>query len=225
MITPDLRGFGTAYDQLGSLEEISIAMAADDVVELLNERGIQKAIIGGISRGGYIALAFAHKYPDRLQALLLFDTRANPADDKEKANWAETVDRIQREGISAAVDAMKTRLLGPTTLRDNPALIERVNAMIRAQKPDAVAAAAKGMANREDARPWLSGIAVPTLAMAGVDDVAFENTMAIAAGIPEAEFVAVPDAGHLPIVEQPDFVNGVIGRYLDRVAPSGMKIQ
>lgn len=214
VIVPDLRGFGSAYAQLGSLAEIPIDLVADDLAALLAERGIPRAVVGGISRGGYIALAFARKYPEQLAGLMLFDTRANSADTKETQTYSELVMRLATEGISAAVDAMRTRLLGPETLARNPGLLSTVNAIIQSQKPDAVAAAALGMIHRTDARQTLAHIGVPVLAMAGIDDAAYENTKAIAAGIPGARFIAVPGAGHLSILEQPEFAANAMRDFL-----------
>ena len=216
-IVPDLRGFGSAYDQLAGLTEISIDLVADDVARLLDQRGIEIAVIGGISRGGYAALAFARKYPQRLRGLMLFDTRANPADNNEKQTYSDLRERLAKEGIEAAVDMMKTRLLGPTTLALNPALIAKINGIIRSQHVDAVSAAAIGMVNRSDARPTLPTIKVPTLAIAGVDDAAFENTRAIVDSVPGAQFVAVPDAGHLSILEQPALVTKAMRAFLDQL--------
>ena len=70
VIAPDLCGFGTAYAELGGLQEIPIDLAAEGVVKLLDEKGFAKACIGGISRGGYIAMSLARRYPDRLAGLI-----------------------------------------------------------------------------------------------------------------------------------------------------------
>jgi pimeloyl-ACP methyl ester carboxylesterase len=218
VIVPDLRGFGTAYGQLAGLAEIPIDLIADDIAQLLDERRIKKAVIGGISRGGYAALAFARKYPERLQGLMLFDTRATPAEEKEIQTYSDLVKRLEVEGSSAAVDVMKTRLLGPETRAKNVALVQAIDEIILSQKPDAIIAGAIGMLNRPDARAGLSAIRVPTLAVAGVDDAAFASTRAIADASPEAEFAAVPHAGHLPILEQPDLVNATMRGFLARIS-------
>jgi pimeloyl-ACP methyl ester carboxylesterase len=218
VLVPDVRGFGKAYGQLAGLTELSIDGAADDLAQLLDERGIPQAVIGGISRGGYVALAFARKYPERTRALMLFDTRANPADEKERQTYADLAKRLADEGISAAVDVMKSRLFAPGTIAANPDLIDQANVIIASQQPDAVAAGAMGMVNRLDARPDLARIEVPVLAMAGVHDAAFENTRAIAEAIPGATFIAVPDAGHLCTLEQPDFVIAAMRRFLDSLS-------
>ncbi len=215
VIVPDLRGFGAAYGQLNGLDEIPVDLAADDIAQLLEERKIDQAVIGGISRGGIIAMAFARRHPGRLRALILLDARAVPADEKEKQTWAQMTLALRWTGTSFVPEAMKNRLFGPTALRDQPGLIEEVNAIILSQKPDGVAAAARGMANRPDAQPWLAAIDVPTLAIAGAEDTAFVNTKAIADAVPGAAFHAIPDAGHLTNMERPEAVTGLMRDFLD----------
>ncbi len=213
-IVPDMRGFGAAAHQLGALDEIPIDLVADDIAALLDEKGIHKAVVGGISRGGYVALAFARRHPARLEALMLLDTRATPADGVEQQNWSETVDRLRREGIGFLPDQMKDRLFGATTLATKPQLFEDVRRMILDQDPKCVAAAARGMANRPDARQALPHIHVPVLTLAGVEDKAFADTRAISDAIPEARFVAIEGAGHLSMLEQSGVVTETIRQFL-----------
>jgi pimeloyl-ACP methyl ester carboxylesterase len=214
VIAPDLRGFGSAYPQLAGLHEISIDLAADDVVKLLDEQGIPKAWIGGISRGGYIAMSLARRYPDRLSGLMLLDTRAERTDDQEEQYWQQMLDGLNDEGMEFVAKAMKQRLFGPTALARRPELIQRVSEMIFSQKIDAVAAAARGMAARPYAKPALYRIKIPTLCVAGVEDGAFEATKEIARVISGARFIAVPDAGHLSNMERPDIVTEAIESFL-----------
>lgn len=217
IIVPDLRGFGSAYKQLGKMEEISIDLAADDLVQLLDERGIDQAVIGGISRGGYIALSFARRHPQRLRALMLFDTRATPADEKEKQWYLQMVERLATEPVDFVPEIMKPRMFGPTAFSQKQDVIKQVVEIMQSQKPDAIRAAAKGMINRKDARPGLAQLEIPVLAVAGTEDGAFEDTRAIANAIRGAEFVAIENAGHLSIMEQPDLVIAEMRRFLNRV--------
>jgi pimeloyl-ACP methyl ester carboxylesterase len=185
-----------------------IDVAADAVIQLLDRQAVPQAAIAGISRGGYIALSIARRYPERVSALILMDTRATPADEKEKQHWAQFLDRLGREGIAVVPEIMLPRLITQQHLAGP------ITDMILSQDPESVAAAARGMADRPDARPSLKDIRVPTLAIAGMDDVAFESTQAIAAAIPGAAFLAVPGAGHLSNLEQPEFVSEAIRRFL-----------
>ena len=217
IIAPDLRGFGESYERLDGREELPIDPAADDLLALLEERGIDRAVICGISRGGYIAMAFARRYPQRLRALMLFDTRAASADDKEKQWYSQFLEKLAAEGMSCVPELMMPRMLGPTALGGKPDLVQQVTGIILSQKAEAVRAAAIGMMNRPDASLFLAQIGVPTLAVAGTEDGAFAATRAIAESIPGAAFVAVENAGHLSIMEQPDFVIAAMRRFLQSI--------
>jgi len=142
VIAPDPRGFGTAYAELGDLQEISIDLAADGVVKLLDEKGFAKAWIGGVSRGGYVAMSLARRYPVRLAGLMLCDTRATPADEQERQARQQMVDRLNAEGIEVVLKMMKHHLFGPTALTLRPEFVRHVSEIILSQNADAVAAAA-----------------------------------------------------------------------------------
>jgi pimeloyl-ACP methyl ester carboxylesterase len=211
---PDLRGFGSAAGEAAGLREIPIDLAADDLAEFLDQRGIDRAVVGGISRGAYVAMAFARRHPQRLRGLMLFDSRATPADESEQRYWAEMSERLETEGIGFLPDIMQARLLGPTALAARPELAAHVREIILSQNPGAVAAAARGMATRPDARPELAAIRVPVLALAGTEDAAFASTQAIAEAIDGATFVRIPATGHLTNLEQPELVTNAIRNFL-----------
>ena len=116
-------------------------------------------------------------------------------------------ERINQEGIAFVPDIMLPRLLGDTSFRDRCELVEEVRNWILAQDAGAIAAAAIGMAEREDARPTLSSIKVPVLAIAGQQDSAHEDTRAIAENVRNGQFVSIPRAGHLSNLEQPEKFN------------------
>jgi len=216
LIAPDLRGFGRNAAQASGLDVISIEQAADDVANLLDREGIEKAVVGGISRGGYIAMAFARRHPRKLAGLMLFDTRATPADDNERRFWLGVAERLRAEGIAFLPDALRDRLFGPTALHSRRSLVAEVESWILSQNPNAVAAAAMGMPGRADFRASLSQIQAPALALAGTEDSAFASTKEIAEVIPGAEFVEIPAAGHLTPLEDPGRVSQAIRRFLDR---------
>jgi 3-oxoadipate enol-lactonase len=201
-ITPEVLGIG------------SINHAADHVAGLLDQLGLDRAVIGGISRGGYIALAFARRHPTRLSALVLCDSLAGLDDEQAKKGRYQMADRLNREGIGFVPDIMLPRLLGDTSFRDRAELVEEVRNWILAQDPAAVAAAAIGMAEREDSRPLLSSIHVPVLAIAGQQDSAHEATRAIAEGVRNGRFVSIPRAGHLSNLEQPEKFNAALQQFL-----------
>jgi pimeloyl-ACP methyl ester carboxylesterase len=202
-ITPEVLGIGSLDD------------AADHVVRLLDQRGIERAVIGGLSRGGYIALAFARRHADRMSALILCDTRADVDDDETRRGRYQMAERIEREGIGFVPEIMLPRLLGDTTFRERAELVEEVRQWILDQDPGAVAAATTRMAERADSRSLLSSISVPVLAIAGQQDSAHEATRAIAEGVRDGRFVSIPRAGHLSNLEQPEAFNHALRQFLE----------
>ncbi len=219
VIVPDQRGFGKARHLADGLYEISVDQAADDVAQLLTELNIDKAFVGGISRGGYVSLAFARRHAERLLGLMLFDTRATPADEKERQSYEAMTNRLATEGIGFVPELMKPRIFGPTALAKRPELVQQVNEMILDQDPQCVAAAARGMVSRPDARPILPSLTIPVLAVAGTEDGAYDGTKAIAEAIPNAQFVEIPEAGHFCNLERPELVTATLRAFLIRSQP------
>lgn len=201
-ITPEILGIGPLND------------VADSVARLLDQRGIERAVIGGLSRGGYAALAFARRHPDRMSALVLCDTSAGVDDEPTRRGRYQMANRLDQEGNGFVPDIMLPRLLGETSFRERAELVEEVRRWILAQDPGAIAAAAIGMAEREDSRSLLPTLKVPVLAIAGTEDSAHDTTKAIASAAPKGRFVAIPRAGHLSNLEQSDAFNAALQQFL-----------
>lgn len=216
VIVPDLRGFGAAREQ--AVEEAGMDLLADDVARLLDDRDLDRVVLGGLSLGGYVALAFVRRHADRLGGLLLVDTKASADTEPARADRLRMVERVLAEGTGFLPEAMLPRLLGKTSLEERPELVERVTVLLREQHPRAVAGAQRGMAARPDATDVLAGIAVPTLVVHGEEDAIIgpEVGRELAAAIPDARFLLVERAGHLANLEQPEVVNEAL---LDFLAP------
>ena len=135
-----------------------------------------------------------------------------------RAKRLAMADRVLAEGNGFVPEVMLPRLLGPTTLKERPELVQRVTGLIAEQDPRAVAAAQRGMAARPDSSDVLGSIAVPTLVVTGEEDklTGPDEGRELAAGIPGARFLLVEQAGHLVNLERPDVVNEAL---LDFVAP------
>ncbi|MFG2845485.1 alpha/beta fold hydrolase [Kitasatospora sp. NPDC048296] len=215
VLAPDQRGFGGT--ELGS-DEPSLDPVADDLALLLDAAGIDRAVVGGLSMGGYVALAFARRHPDRLAGLLLANTRATADTDAARAN---------RERIAAAVTARNSvqllleenvaaGQLGP----DSQHLVERVQAMVAAAPPASVAWAQRAMAARPDSLEVLAGLRVPLSVVAGAQDalVAPDEAEQMLQARPDAELTVVPGVGHLSALEAPGAFDAAVRRLLARVA-------
>jgi pimeloyl-ACP methyl ester carboxylesterase len=216
VIVPDLRGFGAARDR--AVEVAHMDLLADDVALLLDDRGLDQVVLCGLSMGGYVALAFARRHPERLGGLVLCDTRAGTDSEQEAANRLSMADRVRAEGVSFVPEVMLPRLLGKTSREQRPDLVEQVTEMILAQDPRGISGAQRGMAARPDSTPLLAEVAVPTLVIVGSEDeiAGPEEGRTLATGIRDARLIQVSGAGHLVNLEQPEPVNEAL---LDFLAP------
>lgn len=219
LVALDWRGFGesdiasesTPHPPISTME-----LLADDVAGLMDSLGIQKAILCGLSMGGYVAFAFLRKYQQRLAGLILADTRP-AADTPEAQANRENVARIaETQGTGAIADLQVPRLISDYTRRHHPEVEARIRQMIDAATPEGIAAASRGMARRPDSTELLAAISCPTLVIEGEQDALIPPAEAqgYASRIPDAQFVLIPRAGHLSNLEQPGAFIQVISGFL-----------
>jgi 3-oxoadipate enol-lactonase len=215
VIAPDLRGHGDSPVPQGVY---TMDAMADDVVELLETLEIAgPVVVGGLSMGGYVALSLAARYPTRVRALLLMDTRAG-ADTPEAAEGREATAKsvLAADSVAAVVDAMLPRLFCKMSLEQRPERVEPMTAVMAKTAPQGIAGALRGMAARPDRRGDLPKIAVPTLVLVGEDDVITPpaEARAMAESIPNAQLAVIPQAGHMAPYENPSVANAAILRFL-----------
>lgn len=218
LITPDLRGFGGSTE-LDSLSAMAITDYADDVVDLLAELAVPRAVIGGLSMGGYVALALAEGAPQVIDALVLADTRATADSPEGRANRRNMLAIVEREGPSGVAREMMPKLLGKTTRESNPGVEAQVRRLIKQQSPVAVRSAIHRMMHRPDSTALLPRISVPTLVIVGEEDELTPPADArrIAEAVPGATLVTIPAAGHLANLEQPDAFNAALHEFLAKL--------
>ncbi|MCA9260418.1 MAG: alpha/beta hydrolase [Planctomycetales bacterium] len=220
VIVPDLRGFGTstlAADDVGA--GVDMRSYADDVAAALDEMGVDQPLtLAGFSMGGYVAWQFALHYRDRLRALILCDTRA-AADAPEAQHGREKMAEACLDNRSSAPALeMLPKLLAPETLEQRPEVVDAVREMIERASPQAIAAAQRGMARREDVRHLLGEIDVPALCLVGRYDVIspIAEMQDMAATLPQGELVEIPAAGHMTVIENADAVSDAILAFLQQ---------
>jgi 3-oxoadipate enol-lactonase len=200
VIAPDFPGFGGSAVSAG----LTIDSAADVVAELLDHLGINdRVVVGGVSMGGYVALAFARLYPQRLGALMLADTKADPDDATARAGRDRLISLASEKGVKAVVEQLLPKLLGPTTVAQKPDVVQRVRAIAERQTVEGIVAALKALRERPDAGPGLAHIAVPALIIVGEDDAITppDKAKLLAETIPNARLVTISGAGHLSNLE------------------------
>jgi len=197
LIIPDLRGFGesTTVDAKYTMDDF-----ASDVAGLLDQLGIQKAAIAGHSMGGYVALAFARLYPERMRGLALVSSQvlADPSDRKE-GRYKSAAD-VAEKGISGVVETMTSKFTS------NPQWQAFARKTMEAQQPAAYIGALKAMAERVDATPLLSTMKYPVVLVHGDADalIPIERAREVKAAIPESHLVEISGAGHMPMCEAPN---------------------
>jgi pimeloyl-ACP methyl ester carboxylesterase len=209
----DARGFGGSPPGEGLL---TMERIADDGVALLDHLGVSRAVVCGLSMGGYAAFAMVRRHPDRLKALVLADTRAGADSDAARAARAPRRTRPAEEGSAAVADAVLPKLVGETTHKQRPELVSRLRETIAANPPRGIADALAGLAARADSTPTLREIRVPTLVVCGDEDVLtpLPESEGLVRGIAGSRLEVVPAAGHLSSVENPERFNEVLGKFL-----------
>jgi 3-oxoadipate enol-lactonase len=217
VLAPDLTGFGGSSGFSGTP---SMMQMAEDVASFLTAIKIPEPIIlGGLSMGGYVALAFARQHPARLKALILADTRAEPDSAEGKANRDKMITLAKEKGGEAVIEQMLPKLLGPVATKERPDLAASLRRMATAQPREGIAAALQAMRDRPDSTPGLASIKLPTLVLVGSDDQITPPAAAqtLAQGIAGAKLVTLPQAGHMSNQEQPDAFNAAVREFLQGV--------
>jgi 3-oxoadipate enol-lactonase len=213
-IAPDLRGHGESQAIGG---EYSMALLADDCAALLDALSInQKVILCGLSMGGYVAFAFFRKYAARLAGLILTGTRAAPDSETGKANREKAIAQVNEEGVANIIESMLPKLLSPQSFSGNPALVENLRQIMQSVSPEGFIGDLQGMKNRPDSTPWLSQIDVPTLLVFGAQDqiIPLDEARLMHSLIPGSRLEIIPNAGHLPNLEQPQTFNEILRNFL-----------
>ncbi|HVW04872.1 MAG TPA: alpha/beta hydrolase [Vicinamibacterales bacterium] len=203
-VAPDLRGFGGA--EPGPVPGgISMDTYAGDVIELMAHLEIPSAVVAGLSMGGYVAFAIARRAPARVAGLVLADTRAAADTADGRAARDRMLAIVARDGPAGVAREMLPKLLGDTTRRDQPDLVDAVQRLIEHNAPDGIAAAIRAMKDRPDSTAMLSSFACPVTVICGEEDVittvAENETMHRA--IAGSRFVRIAAAGHLSNLENP----------------------
>jgi pimeloyl-ACP methyl ester carboxylesterase len=211
VIAPDLRGFGKSM----SSDAFSIASLARDVHGLLEQIGALPCLLGGLSMGGYIALAFCREYMADLRGLALLDTRAEADTSEGKQNREKMIQTAAEKGSAGIADEMLPKLTSPHTAERRHDLVHRLRAMMQDQNPQTLQHALAAMRDREDQTTFLPSIAVPTAIVVGADDKITPPALAekMQQAIPNAKLSVIPLAGHMSPVEAPDEVTRALRQW------------
>jgi len=218
LIAPDVRGFGGSTiaepDDNPTIDDY-----AADVIDTVGELGIASAVVGGLSMGGYVAMAVLRRAPALASAVILADTRASADSSEGRANRRSMLAVLDREGASGVAREMMPKLLGKTTLEERADVEPIVRRLIKGQSTAAIRGAIHRMMSRPDSMDVIKSLAVPTLIIVGDEDVLTppDDARKLAAAAPKAELVVLPRAGHLSNLEQPQLFNDAVRAFLSQL--------
>ncbi|HEY0729350.1 MAG TPA: alpha/beta fold hydrolase [Pyrinomonadaceae bacterium] len=217
VITPDLRGHGESDASAGAA---TMNRMAQDVAALMDHLEISRAVIGGLSMGGYVALAFYKQFPSRVRALILADTRAQADTEEGKQTRYQQAEKALAEGMAGIADAMLPKLLTPDTVSKHPEVVKRVRDMMLKTKPEGAAGALLGMAERDDQTSLLSQISCPTLILVGREDpiTPVQDSEKMHREIEGSRLVVIENASHVSNLEQTEQFNDELLRFLNQLS-------
>lgn len=189
---------------LGFAGPPSLDVLADQVVADLDARGVQRACVGGVSMGGYVALAVLRRYPERLAGLVLIDTKSTADTEQARANRlavADRADRGERPDPASTVAGM----ISPTTRNRRPEVVRALTDLVADQPVATIAWRQRAMAARPDSSAALAAADIPVLVVVGSDDTLTPPELAaeMAAGARQSTLREIPRAGHLAAAEDP----------------------
>jgi pimeloyl-ACP methyl ester carboxylesterase len=217
LITPDLRGHGDS--EIGEGPAL-MEKHARDVARVLDAAGAGKAAFIVCSIGGYILFEFWRRFRERVNALVLCDTRPQPDTPEARANRLKAAADVLEQGTEPFLESMISKLMGRTTVGTRPDLVDGARRMMRKMSPQDISLVQRGMAERPDSVGDLKTINVPTLIVMGEEDVlsTVSDGELMRQTIAGSQLKVVPKAGHYAPWEQPELVGKILRQFLDDVA-------
>jgi pimeloyl-ACP methyl ester carboxylesterase len=213
VVVPQLRGFDGGTDDPPAT---TVDDYAGDVIDLVDALHLENAVIGGLSMGGYVTLALFRHAPRYFRGMILADTRAEADTPEAIENRKRMLALVRDKGAPGVAEEMLPKLLGESTRRDQPAVVDRVRSLITASSSEAIGGAIQALMTRPDSTPLLGSIHCPTLILVGEEDVLTPPPLSetLHRGVSGSELALVPKAGHLSNLEQPEAFNAALARFL-----------
>lgn len=216
VITYDLPGFG---DSTTTTKETSIAFFADNLIQFMDALKIEKAIVCGLSMGGYILLNAVERYQSRFEALILSDTQCIADTEEGVKKRFDTIKDIEAKGLEAFSVGFLKKAFAKQTQETNKELIQTIKHVIVSNPQSAVISALKALAARKETCSGLDKITIPTLIICGEEDelTPLEQSEKLFDDIQSAEIHIIPNAGHLSNLEQADIFNDHLHNFVSDI--------
>ncbi len=209
--TIDLPGFGGSPNAEWTMESI-----CESLFEAITSEGLERPVLCGLSMGGYITLSYCKHYPLTVAGLILADTKAAADSDEVKLDREKFAQDTLKRGAIAATERNLAKMTSDWTKANAPEVAKQIETWMLDADPQAIANALRAMAGRPDTMELLPTIAVPVLLIVGADDpvttpVEMEKMAAL---LPIATIVKIPDASHMSVTEKPGEFAATVRQYL-----------
>lgn len=216
VIALDIRGFGKSKDEKTHL---SIDLFAEDLVAFMDRRNIEKAIICGLSMGGFIALNAIARFPNRFEALILCDTQCIADTAKVKEKRIETIEQIKRNGADSFNEVFVKSVFHSNSLKNKTKLVESLRSVVFANSNRTITAGLTALAERSETCSFLSAINIPTLIICGrADEVTpLAQSEFMHEHIKNSILKIIDNAGHVSNLEQPNEFNTHLLEFLTSI--------
>lgn len=206
VITCDIRGFGKSADEVSSL---SMDLFSEDLIAFMDTLQIEKAIICGLSMGGFIALNAIQRFPDRFEALILCDTQCIADTTEAKATRYAIIEDIAENGVTDFNEGFIKKVFHSDSISHKKELVESLRKVVFANSPNIISMGLTALAERAETCAALGGIRVPTLIICGREDAVtpLAQSESMHAAIEGSVLQVIDDAGHVSNLEQPQLFN------------------
>jgi 3-oxoadipate enol-lactonase len=217
VVVYDVRGHGDSDAGDG---QYTLEFFVDDLIGLLDHLKIEKAIVCGLSMGGYIALRAIERNPERFRALILCDTRSEADSNEAKLKRAAAIKTVKQQGVATFAEGFVKSVFAAETFTFKPEVVESIKNIIQRNSPVGICGALLALASRADTTASLPQISVPTLILVGEQDALTPPSVAKAVHekIRNSELHVIPRAAHMSNLENPEQFNRHLLAFLEKLA-------
>src|SRR5690606_2135566 len=214
VIAYDLHGFGKSTDEDTAL---SMDLFGDDLINFLDHLDIKKAIICGLSMGGYIALNVVHRFPERFQKLILCDTQCIADSDEARGKRMATIEDINANGTKEFVENFLKGAFYEESFTSKKEIVEELKNVVSSNSPEVLTRGLKALANRSETCSSLKEINIPTLIICGKEDglTPPARSEMMHEKIKVSTLHLIKNAGHVSNLEQPEAFNKHLREFLN----------
>jgi pimeloyl-ACP methyl ester carboxylesterase len=216
VIAYDIRGFGKS--KAGS-EQISISLIADDLIGLMDALQIDKAVVCGLSMGGYVLLNAVSRFPERFEAIILSDTQCNADSPETREKRYKTIQQIEAGGLTDFAEGFVKNIFCKESLTDKKELVENIKNVILSTDGLTITGTLNALALRGEICSLLKEIKVPALVLCGKEDTVTtpEQAQILQNNITNSRLYSIENAGHMSNLEQPNEFNQHLTNFISRL--------